>query len=134
MSNDEIEHVMETDEGYDHPESIVKAPKKKRTLSAEHLAKMREGRKRYLEAKRQKKLGDNVNPPEEVEEVTPLPAKRVRSKAPPTRKKRVRTVNNYYYQEDEEEESEEDSSTDEEIENNYYGGSHPNNMAGVRYV
>ena len=56
MSNDEIDHVMESDEGYDHPESIVKAPKKKRTLSPEHLAKMREGRVRYLEAKRILKL------------------------------------------------------------------------------
>jgi hypothetical protein len=135
MSNDEIDHVMESDEGYDHPESIVKAPKKKRTLSPEHLAKMREGRVRYLEAKRILKLSKNSAAVVDEEEPVAQPKSQTQrkvkvSKAP---KKRTRTVNNYYYQEPEEEESEEESESEEEIENNYYGGS-ASDMAGMRFV
>ena len=79
---------------------------------------MREGRKRYLEAKRKAKEAqaqdDTVYEEEVIEPSVP-----VRNPARRPAKKRVETVNNYYYQEPE---SEEESSSEDEVENNYYGG------------
>ena len=122
INHDDVEHIMESDEE-DHvhyeSESIVK-PKKKRTITPEHLAKMREGRKRYLEEKRNKKLKDTQ--PQAQSQIEERGDDKPKPRSAPIRKKRMKTVNNYYYQEPIEEESE--SSTDEEeVENNYYGGS-----------
>ena len=148
MTHDDVQHIMEYDDDDEqpaptNPDSIVK-PKKKRTITPEHLQKMREGRKRYLEAKRKQKETPVEAPIiEEEYEVPRVPVTKARAKPTPAiRKRRVKTVNNYYYQEpEEEEEEEEDSSTDEDVENNYYGGSVtmdaiPGGMAmsGMRFV
>ena len=145
MAHGDVQHIMEYDDDDEqpaptNPDSIVKT-KKKRTITPEHLQKMREGRKRYLEAKRKQKETPIEAPIIEEEYEVP----RAKARAKPTtaiRKRRVKTVNNYYYQEpEEEEEEEEDSSTDEDVENNYYGGSVtmdaiPSGMAmsGMRFV
>ena len=76
----------------DTPQRVKKGKKVKKKLSEEHLNKMREGKKKWLEKKRLEK---------------------VEKKKPPGKSKKV-VVNNYYIESEEEEEEEE-----EEVVNNY---------------
>ena len=68
----------------EHVEGNPQRPKKK--LSPEHLAKMMEGKKRYLEAKKkaktQKKSIILEDSEEEVDEAPPIPRKPIQKKKP----------------------------------------------------
>ena len=100
------------------PENPQRPPKAKRKLSAEHLEKMRAGRKIWLENKKRDKSdsiiailegeeeeSDPIAPPKEP----PKPRQRTAKRKP----KKQSVVNNYYYEDDE-------SSGEDEVVNNYY--------------
>jgi len=100
------------------PENPQRPPKAKRKLSAEHLEKMRAGRKIWLENKKRDKSdsiiailegeeeeSDPIAPPKEP----PKPSQRTAKR----KTKKPSVVNNYYYEDEE-------SSGEDEVVNNYY--------------
>ena len=113
MDSDDEQIMHEPTMAEETPERPTTQKKK---ISAEHLAKMRAGRQRWLDAKNQQKQTeiDNSNSIISILEEQDAPKTRAapRRKRAPTKKKQV--VNNYYY---EDESSEEDEPV---VVNNHY--------------
>ena len=115
--NDEVDTFNDNNTVEDRPKQTIQRQKKK--LSKEHLEKMKQGKKKWLEQKRQAQLMAEKAVKSQQESSTVKQVKQEKRKSKP------RVVNNYYLSEQTaepspEEESEESESESEE-ENNYYG-------------
>ena len=102
----------------EEPENPQRPPKAKRKISAEHLEKMRAGRRRWLDKKKRDKSDSIIAILEgEEEESDPIaPPKeppKPRQRAAKRKTKKQSVVNNYYYEDEE-------SSGEDEVVNNYY--------------
>ena len=115
--NDEVDTFNDNSTVEDIPKQSIQRQKKK--LSKEHLEKMKQGKKKWLEQKRQTLILAEKALKSQQESSTVKQVKQEKKKIKP------RVVNNYYLSEQTaepspEEESEESESESEE-ENNYYG-------------